>query len=354
MKTVLVTGGAGFIGSALVRMLVAEGRHRVVTVDKLTYAGHLESLSEVMKAPTHRFARVDICDAAALRRVFEESDPSAVIHLAAESHVDRSIDAPAPFIETNVVGTGTLLAESLRYWRSLAPERARDFRFVHVSTDEVFGALGETGVFGEESAYAPRSPYAASKAGSDHLVRAWHHTYGLPTIVVHSSNNYGPFQFPDKLVPHMIQRAIEGRSLPVYGDGRHVRDWLHVEDHARALLMLLEGGILGGSYNVAGGNERTNREMVESICCAVDAQAPAPSITDRRALITSVPDRPGHDFRYALDTSRIRRELGWAPRVALDDGLHRTVAWQLQHQAWIAAVQAGRYDGERLGLIDDR
>ncbi len=352
MKTVLVTGGAGFIGSALVRLLVADGRYRVVTVDKLTYAGHRESLAEVMDAPTHRFEQVDICDADALRRVFAECDPAAVVHLAAESHVDRSIDTPAPFVRTNVVGTATLLEECTRHWRTLDNAQARDFRFVHVSTDEVFGALGETGVFHEDSPYAPRSPYSASKAGGDHLVRAWHHTYALPTLVAHSCNNYGAFQFPDKLVPRMIQRAIEGQSLPLYGDGRQVRDWLFVEDHARALQLLIERGRPGRSYHLAAGNERTNREMVEAICREVDRQAPHPTIGDRRTLITSVPDRPGHDFRYALDTARTREALGWAPRVTLDDGLQRTVAWQLQHQAWIAGVLHGRYDGARLGLGD--
>ncbi len=350
VKTVLVTGGAGFIGSTLVRLLVADGRYRVVTVDKLTYAGHLESLAAVIDAPTHRFERADICDGEAMRRVFADNDPSAVVHLAAESHVDRSIDAPAPFIQTNIVGTGTLLDACARHWRGLSAERRGDFRFVHISTDEVYGSLGETGVFNEGAPYAPRSPYSASKAGADHLVRAWRHTYGLPTLVAHSSNNYGPFQFPDKLVPRMIQRALEGKSLPLYGDGRHVRDWLFVEDHARALQLLLEHGRVGASYHIGAGNERPNRAMLESICRAVDAQAPDAAIPDRRALITSAPDRPGHDFRYAMEAVRMREELGWSPRISLEDGLQHTVAWQLQHQQWIATVQGGRYGGERLGL----
>jgi dTDP-glucose 4,6-dehydratase len=354
VKTVLVTGGAGFIGSTLVRFLVAGGRYRVVTVDKLTYAGHLGSLAGVLDTPAHRFERADICDGEALALVFAEHDPSAVVHLAAESHVDRSIDAPAPFIQTNIAGTGSLLDACTRHWRGLAADRARDFRFVHVSTDEVFGSLGENGLFAEGAAYAPRSPYSASKAGADHLVRAWHHTYGLPTLVAHSSNNYGPFQFPDKFVPLMIQRALEGRSLPLYGDGRNVRDWLFVEDHARALQLLLERGQVGASYHVGAGNERSNRAMLESICRVVDAQVPNATIPDRRALIAPVPDRPGHDFRYAMDTTRMRVELGWAPRVSLEDGLQQTVGWQLQHQPWIAAVQGGRYDGERFGLTDGR
>lgn len=335
-------------------MLVARGEQRVVTVDKLTYAGDLESLAEVDGNPLHRFERLDICDAGALRTIFAEESPSAVVHLAAESHVDRSIDAPAPFISTNVVGTYTLLEESLRHWRSLSPERGGRFRFVHVSTDEVFGSLGETGRFAAHSPYGPRSPYAASKAAADHLVRAWHHTFGLPTIVTHASNNYGPFQFPDKLVPLTTQRAIEGAPLPLYGDGRHVRDWLYVDDHARALLAALAHGVVGESYLFGAECERTNREMVEAICALVDERLPRADMPDRRALITCVADRPGHDFRYAIDASAAHRALGWSPSVTFEEGLRRTVEWQLQHQAWITRVRDGRYDGRRLGVADVR
>lgn len=350
MDTVLVTGGAGFIGSAVVRLLVGGGTHRVVTVDKLTYAGDLEALAEVAGNPLHRFERIDVCDAAAMRAIIADVDPQAILHLAAESHVDRSIDAPAPFLTSNVLGTFTLLQESLRHWRSLPAERAAHFRFVQVSTDEVFGALGETGRFDGDSPYAPRSPYAASKAAADHLARAWHHTYGLPTIVTHSTNNYGPFQFPDKLVPLMTQRAIDGEALPLYGHGRHVRDWLYVDDHARALLAVASHGVAGASYHLGAECERPNREIAEAICRIVDALAPLTDIPDRRALITAVPDRPGHDYRYAIDPSAARRALGWAPQVTLDEGLRRTVEWQLAHQGWISRVQAGRYDGRRLGM----
>lgn len=350
VDTVLVTGGAGFIGSALVRLLVGGGTHRVVTVDKLTYAGDRESLAEVAGNPLHRFERIDVCDAAAVRDIIADTAPQTILHLAAESHVDRSIDAPAPFMTSNVMGTFTLLQECLRHWRTLPAERATRFRFVQVSTDEVFGTLGATGRFDADSAYAPRSPYAASKAAADHLARAWHHTYGLPTIVTHSTNNYGPFQFPDKLVPLMTQRAIEGNALPLYGDGRHVRDWLYVDDHARALMAVASRGAAGASYHIGAECERPNREIAEAICRLVDELAPHADIPDRRALITAVPDRPGHDYRYAIDPSATRRALGWAPQVTLAEGLRRTVEWQLGHQAWIARVQAGRYDGRRLGV----
>jgi dTDP-glucose 4,6-dehydratase len=350
MKTLFVTGGAGFIGSSVVRMLVAESDVRVVTIDKLTYAGNLDSLAEVLDAPNHRFARADIADAAAMRALFDEERPCAVVHLAAETHVDRSIDGPAQFVQTNVVGTCTLLEESLRYWRTLPPTTAARFRFVHVSTDEVFGSLGPLGSFTETSRYAPRSPYAASKAAADHLVRSWFHTYGLPAITTNCSNNYGPNQFPEKLIPLTVLRALRGETIPIYGRGDNVRDWLYVDDHARALLAVLEDGTPGETYNIGGNGERTNLELVEMVCALLDELAPDPSTPDRRTLITFVPDRPGHDKRYAIDGSKIQRELGWNARECLSTGLRKTVAWYLEHQAWCERIHAGTYRGERLGL----
>jgi dTDP-glucose 4,6-dehydratase len=350
VKTLLVTGGAGFIGSALVRMLVRETGHRVVTVDKLTYAGNLESLAEVGDAANHRFVKADVADATALRSVFDQEQPDGVIHLAAESHVDRSIDAPGAFIHTNVVGTFTLLQESLRHWRELSPDRASSFRFVHVSTDEVFGSLGATGVFTEETPYSPRSPYAASKAASDHLARAWFHTYGLPTITTNCSNNFGPYQFPEKLIPLVIQRALNGKRIPVYGRGENVRDWLYVDDHARALLAVFERGIPGETYNVGAKGERKNLDVVRTVCSLLDELAPHPTISDRRSLIEFVADRPGHDLRYAIDMAKIARDLGWKAQETVDTGLRKTVQWYLDNQTWCERVQAGAYRGERLGL----
>ena len=351
MPTLIVTGGAGFIGSALVRQLIADTAYDVVTVDALTYAGSLDALAAVIGNPRHRFLRADVNDAPEMQRLFAEARPAGVIHLAAESHVDRSIDAPAEFMRTNVMGTYALLQEALRYWRALPAAERERFRFVHVSTDEVFGSLGPTGAFVEESPYAPRSPYAASKAAADHLARAWHHTYGLPAIVTNCSNNYGPFQFPDKLIPATIQRALRGEPVAVYGDGLHVRDWLHVDDHARALRMVYERGQPGASYNIGAGAERANLDVARAICALVDALAPAAAAgrRDRQTLITFVPDRPGHDRRYAIDASRVRAELGWTPSRAFDAGLRDTVAWYLEHQHWCERVQAGVYRGERLG-----
>jgi dTDP-glucose 4,6-dehydratase len=348
VKTLFVTGGAGFIGSALVRMLVAGGVYRVVTIDKLTYAGNLESLGDAREAPNHRFVKADIADAAAVRSLFDEEQPAGVIHLAAESHVDRSIDAPGDFIHTNVVGTFTLLQESLRHLRRLP--NASDFRFVHVSTDEVFGSLGPTGAFTETTPYSPRSPYSASKAASDHLARAWFHTYGLPTITTNCSNNYGPYQFPEKLVPLVIQRALQGQPIPVYGRGENVRDWLYVDDHARALIAAFERGVPGETYNVGCTGERQNIEMVESICRLLDELSPHSTIEDRRSLITFVADRPGHDLRYAIDKSKIERELHWRASESVESGLRKTVQWYIDNQAWCERVQAGSYRGERLGL----
>lgn len=350
MKTILITGGAGFIGSTVVRLLVRETLYRVVTVDKLTYAGNLASLAEVLDDPRHRFVQADIADATVMRSLFADEQPDAVLHLAAESHVDRSIDAPADFIQTNVVGTYTLLQEALRHHGALPPERAEAFRFVHVSTDEVFGSLGVTGYFVEDTPYAPRSPYAASKAASDHLVRAWHHTYGLPTITTNCSNNYGPYQFPEKLIPLAIQRALKGEPIPVYGRGDNVRDWLYVEDHARALLAVLDRGVPGETYNIGCRGERRNLEIVEALCTLLDQRAPHPAIPDRRSLITFVEDRPGHDLRYAIDMTKIETALGWRAKESLESGLRKTVDWYLANQAWCDGVQSGVYQGERLGL----
>ena len=350
MKTLFVTGGAGFIGSAVVRMLVREAAYRVVTIDKLTYAGNLESLGDALDASNHRFVKADIGDATMIRALFDEERPAGVIHLAAESHVDRSIDAPGDFIQTNVVGTFTLLQESLRHLRRLESNAASAFRFVHVSTDEVFGSLGPTGAFTELTPYAPRSPYAASKAGSDHLVRAWFHTYGLPTLTTNCSNNYGPYQFPEKLVPLVIQQALHGRPIPIYGRGDNVRDWLYVDDHARALIAVFERGIPGETYNVGCHGERRNIDMAEAICSLLDELSPHPTIRERRSLITFVPDRPGHDHRYAIDMSKIERELRWRASESVESGLRKTVRWYVDNQAWCERVQAGTYRGERLGL----
>ena len=346
--TLLVTGGAGFIGSALIRFLIRETDARVVNLDKLTYAANREALAAVEGDPRYRLERADICDAAAVRRIFAEQAPDAVVHLAAESHVDRAIDAPADFIQTNVVGTYVLLEAALAHWRGLDAARAARFRFHHVSTDEVFGSLGETGLFTEATAYAPNSPYSASKAGSDHLVRAWHHTYGLPVVTSNCSNNYGPHQFPEKLIPLMIVNALLGEKLPVYGAGNQVRDWLYVEDHARALHCVLTRGRIGESYNIGGHNEHRNLAVVQAICDLVDELAPE-AAGSRRRLITFVDDRPGHDLRYAIDASKIRRELGWEPRETFATGLRKTVEWYLANRDWWMRVRQERYDGRRLG-----
>ena len=353
--TLLVTGGAGFIGSALVRMFLAEGGFRIVNLDALTYAGNLESLGEYGAHPDHEFVQGDIADAALVRSLFEKHRPAGVIHLAAESHVDRSIDGPAAFVRTNVVGTYTLLDEARRYWDSgLAPAGGapRDrFRFVHVSTDEVFGSLPlDGGRFTAETAYAPSSPYSASKAASDHLVRAWGHTYGLPVVITNCSNNYGPCQFPEKLIPLMILNAVERRALPVYGAGANVRDWLHVDDHVRALRLALERGEPGATYLVGGENERSNLSVVETICDLVDERLGRGGADASRTLIAFVSDRPGHDLRYAIDASATRRALGWTARESFESGLRRTVAWYLDNPGWCERVRSGKYRQERLGL----
>jgi dTDP-glucose 4,6-dehydratase len=348
VATYLITGGAGFIGSALVRQLIAQTEHRVVNVDCLTYAGNLESLGEAREDPRHAFHHVDICDGPALREVFEREQPDAVLHLAAESHVDRSIDGPAAFVRTNVVGTFTLLQEALHYWRGLPSGRRESFRVLHVSTDEVFGSLGDTGYFSESTPYAPSSPYSASKAGSDHLARAWHRTYGLPVVVTNCSNNYGPYQFPEKLIPLTIYRATSGESLPVYGRGENVRDWLYVDDHARALRTVVAEGEPGETYNIGGGSERRNIDVVKSICALLDELRPDPRGPHER-LIEFVPDRPGHDHRYAIDASKVRRELGWSPSESFESGLGKTVEWYLANVSWAERVMSGAYRGERLG-----
>jgi dTDP-glucose 4,6-dehydratase len=346
----LVTGGAGFIGSALVRHLIAATPHEVTVLDKLTYAGNLDSLEPVAGDPRFSFIRGDVADRTLVGRVIRELRPDAIMHLAAESHVDRSIDAASDFIQTNVVGTFTLLDETLSYWRGLPQPERTHFRFHHVSTDEVFGALGADGAFNEASPYRPTSPYAASKAASDHLVRAWYHTYGLPVVVTNCSNNYGPYQFPEKLIPLVILNCLEGHALPVYGQGANVRDWLFVEDHARALVSVLEDGRTGETYSIGGGCERTNIEVVRTICALLDVIAPDPRIGSRETLIEYVADRPGHDYRYALDTAKIGAELGWVPRESFDSGLARTVRWYLDNRSWWERVRSGVYRGERLGL----
>ncbi len=347
---ILLTGGAGFIGSAVVRQLIRETDSEVVNVDKLTYAGNLESLAEAGHDPRHHFEQVDIRDAAGVARVFAEHRPDAVMHLAAESHVDRSIDGPGEFIATNVVGTFTLLHAARSYWNSLDAAARERFRFHHVSTDEVYGSLGPTGYFTEETPYDPRSPYSASKAASDHLARAWHHTYGMPTLVTNCSNNYGPYHFPEKLIPLVILRAVAGEALPVYGKGDNVRDWLYVEDHARALRLVLERGKPGETYNIGGHNERTNLEVVRSICSLLDRMRPDSPHVPHAGLIKFVADRPGHDQRYAIDAGKIERELGWRPLETFETGLERTVAWYLDNDAWSQNVQSGGYRQERLGL----
>lgn len=347
--TVLVTGGAGFIGSAVVRHLLGDTEANVVNVDKLTYAANLASLPGATSNPRYAFEKRCICEADSLRLLFEKYQPSAVLNLAAESHVDRSIDAPSDFIQTNVVGTFTLLQEALRYWRGLSREARDRFRMVHVSTDEVFGSLGREGLFTETTAYAPNSPYSASKAASDHLVRAWRETYELPTIVTNCTNNYGPYQFPEKLIPHMVIRGLAGESLPIYGDGKNVRDWLFVEDHARALTTVLERGVVGETYNIGARSERTNLDVVETISDLLDELAPSGS-GGRRGLISFVTDRPGHDHRYAIDPSKIERELGWSATEKFETGLRKTVRWYCDNRGWWQAILDRGYNRPRIGL----
>ena len=346
MHKILITGGAGFIGSALIRQLITETELQVVNVDKLTYAGNLRSLdlvgsNPVASNPRYSFERVDICDAAAVARVFCEQQPDAVMHLAAESHVDRSITGPSAFIETNILGTYTLLQAAREYWNGLVAERKTAFRFHHISTDEVYGSLGDSGFFTEDNPYQPNSPYSASKAASDHLVRAWHHTFGLPVVTSNCSNNYGPCQFPEKLIPLLIQNACSGKPLPIYGKGDNIRDWLYVDDHARALRLVLQRGQVGETYNIGGWNEKTNLEVVHQVCAILDELRPQGS--PHASLITYVQDRPGHDRRYAIDASKIARELGWKPQETFESGLRKTVEWYLNNTAWVDAVISGEY-----------
>ncbi len=353
---ILVTGGAGFIGSAVVRHIIDQTRDTVVNVDKLTYAGNLDSLAKVSKSDRYKFEKVDICDRASLERVFFNHQPDLVMHLAAESHVDRSIDGPAAFIETNIIGTYTLLEVCRQYWNGLDAEGRARFRLHHVSTDEVYGDLeGADGLFTEQTSYAPSSPYSASKASSDHLVRAWNRTYGLPVVITNCSNNYGPYHFPEKLIPLMILNALEGKPLPIYGKGNQVRDWLYVEDHARALYKVLTKGTVGETYNIGGHNELQNIEVVHTLCDLLQELVPTGSnarlgsVSHYRDLITFVTDRPGHDLRYAIDAGKIEKELGWVPQETFETGLRKTVQWYLENHDWCARVQDGSYQRERLG-----
>jgi dTDP-glucose 4,6-dehydratase len=345
----IVTGGAGFIGSAVIRHALRHTDHTILNLDKLTYAANLSSLDAVLPHPRYSFERADICDAAAVTRIFADFDPDAVMHLAAESHVDRSIDGPDDFIQTNIVGTYTLLEAVRRHLAGLPAARREAFRFHHVSTDEVFGSLGETGFFTEQTPYAPNSPYSASKASSDMLVRAWHHTFGLPVVTSNCSNNYGPYQFPEKLIPVVIIAALEGRPIPVYGAGTNIRDWLYVDDHASALLTILERGQVGETYNVGGGNEMRNIDLVRTICGAMDEFLPRDSGC-HADLIRFVADRPGHDQRYAIDAAKIRRTLGWKAATDVESGIRRTVAWYLENKPWWNAIRARGFQDGRLGL----
>ncbi len=349
--TILITGGAGFIGSNLVHHCLEGEEFKLINLDKLTYAGNLESLLSVQDNLRHVFVKGDICDGGLLKDLFQKYQPQAVMHLAAESHVDRSIDGPGEFIQTNMVGTFQLLEAARGYWSTLAEEKKQSFRLLHISTDEVYGSLGNEGYFTEESRYQPSSPYSASKASSDHIVRAYYHTYGLPTMITNCSNNYGPRQFPEKLIPLVILNALEGKNLPVYGDGQNVRDWLYVEDHCRALLTVLAHGKPGETYNIGGNHEKSNLEVVQTVCKLLDELNPRPDGKPYREQIVFVKDRPGHDFRYAIDASKIQQQLGWQPAENFESGLRRTVEWYLNNREWCAHVQDGSYKRERLGVL---
>jgi len=354
-RTVLVTGGAGFIGSALIRHIINNTTHSVVNIDKLTYAGNLESLASIENSPRYFFEQADICNANEIRRVFDEHHPDIVMHLAAESHVDRSIDGPGDFIQTNIIGTYVLLEEARFYWSKLDRVKKDNFKFHHVSTDEVYGDLeGTDNLFTETTPYAPSSPYSASKASSDHLVRSWQRTFGLPTLITNCSNNYGPYQFPEKLIPLIILNALAGKELPIYGDGKQIRDWLFVDDHARALLHVALNGSTGETYNIGGHNEKQNIEVVKTVCNILDALVPSQiaGIESYEQLITFVTDRAGHDVRYAIDATKIATELGWTPKETFETGIQKTVQWYLDNQTWCNRVKDGSYQGERLGVIN--
>jgi dTDP-glucose 4,6-dehydratase len=345
---ILITGGAGFIGSAVVRRAVADG-HQVVNLDKLTYSANLENVASVAESPNYAFEQADICDEPAVRAIFARHKPDAVMHLAAESHNDRAIEGPLDFVRTNVMGTAVLLEAAREHWNKLPADRKDSFRFHHVSTDEVFGALGEDGEFTEDTPYDPNSPYSSSKAGADHLARAWNRTYGMPVVLTNCSNNYGPFQFPEKLIPTVITRALEGKSIPVYGDGRQVRDWLHVDDHAEALLLVIQKGRLGETYCIGGDATKRNIEVIRMLCGHLDRMAPAN--TPHADKIAFVTDRPGHDFRYAIDASKLESELGWKPRMPLLEGLEDTVRWYVDNRDWVEGIRQRGFQSERLGLV---
>jgi dTDP-glucose 4,6-dehydratase len=348
---ILVTGGAGFIGSAVIRNIIQNTENRVLNIDKLTYAGNLESLKGIDQHPNYQFKQIDICNTEQITATIDAFQPNAIMHLAAESHVDRSIDGPAAFIQTNIVGTYTLLEAARKYWMSLDVEAQQNFRFHHISTDEVYGDLeGTTDLFTETTSYAPSSPYSASKASSDHLVRAWHRTYGLPVIVTNCSNNYGPYHFPEKLIPLVILNALDAKPLPVYGNGQQIRDWLFVEDHARALYKVVTEGVVGETYNVGGHNEKQNIEVVKTICKILDELKPQANGQAYESLITFVKDRPGHDLRYAIDAAKIKNELGWIPSETFETGIRKTVQWYLDNLEWCRRVQDGSYQRERLGV----
>lgn len=348
-KTYIVTGGAGFIGSAVVRMIIESSDDAVVNVDKLTYAGNLDSLQSVTENPRYHFVRTDICDSQKMTEVFSTYQPDAIMHLAAESHVDRSIDGPSDFIQTNIFGTYNLLEVARDYWNGLQGDKKDTFRFHHVSTDEVYGSLGDEGMFQETTPYDPSSPYSASKASSDHLVRAWYRTYGLPVVITNCSNNYGPYQYPEKLIPLVLQKARNGEPLPVYGTGENIRDWLYVDDHARALLLVMKKGSIGETYNIGGHNEVTNIDVVRTLCAILDDREPAKDGRPYAELISFVSDRPGHDMRYAIDASKIQHDLGWTPEETFETGLAKTVDWYLANQQWVERVLDGSYMGQRLG-----